>query len=1809
MKENIYFKSDYFRQIGRWVLMVLWSFVFNMSTAQVPTEGLVGYWPFNGNANDMSGNGNHGILDGQSQSPQLTFDRFGNPNSAYQFGGYYNKNWIRMPNSSSMQLGSQMTVSLWFQQCVFAGMNGYGNYSTTNAHFSIFSKAGDGIAAYPGIHIGNGINATTGVLSINSANCNGSSYYYENYNVNAAYNCFDTCEWVHLVSIIDDTIAKIYLNGVLYRDTIINHADFTQANLQDVYIGRMGCNGTIWYPFHGKLDDILFYNRAITEDEVLQLFGNFYDIHAFDNQIMIDSLSVQYACNSTDGMVQVFPDTSNGPYQYALDNANNFQTSNVLQNISPGIHRIYIKSPCGLKDTLIDFTCPEIPLPDNVDSADCVFLPEGTEWAIGQPLISSASALMVATPMVGDIDDDGRQEIVIPAKNSSGSNTIHVFNADATLKSQISMINCHYYNSVGLAKVQWQEGVFKSIIVVFGNDKRLHAYDAQGSHLWQSNVAFSSHNGESAIIPAISFADFNHDGWTEVYIGSEIFDAATGLLLCKSNGNKGRANRTWSASKTPYQTMAADLCGDSRLELAVGNTVYDVDIQSRTDFNANQMTIARQLPSSAMTMEDNSQIPFADGNTFLADINLDGAMDVVVMNVDANNRVIYLYVWDVASSSIICSKKITNARKFGTPQIGDLNNDGYSEICFITGTYADHDTGNNDKIYALKYNPVNNNGTMDVFWSIPHEDNSGSTGLTLFDFNQDGSMEIVYRDCNHLRIINGSLYNPQTGQTVSQPYDLANIPCISSTGVEYPVIADADLDGEAEILVGGSSGGLERLHIFKSAGNPWAPARKVWNQFLYNVTNVNKDLTVPQYLFNNATVFTDPEGVVRRPFNNFLQQATTIDQYGRPFYAVPDVAVNNAMVQTAGDSATLTVSYCNLGDNTLNAPYPVTVFANTYGGDSVCTVMMQESLSVDSCTQGVIQLSANSLCGFYGLDSLVIAVNGNVGGIAQNGGQQPECDTTNNIAAVAITIHANTTHLTATACDSYLWNDSTYTTSGEYTQTLPAANGCDSIVTLTLTMNPTYNTSISHAMCQGDFYNFFGTILTEAGVYADTLSTVNGCDSIVTLTLTVNPVTNGDTTAAACNSFSWHGTTFTQSGNYTYYTTNVNGCDSVVTLHLTIHPEPEIEISGPSALCPGSEATLTASGAQTYLWSTGATTPSIATTEAGYYSLTATDQFGCVSGTFHRLVELDDPILSITIPEMCAGGSYYLSVGHQEGDNILLGHGETTLSLADTIFLPDGIYCEPYGCSYHSPLTFTAYSDGDVIQSAEDIYYVRLNMEHTFIGDIYINITCPNGQKADLLKYGGTGNSPCNSQIVPASRGWADGDNMSVGTYLGAAIHTDHLSCDAYNNPPGVGWNYCWSNNTTQGYLYAPGDGSYIYRAQNAHNGKVDSSNVHAGTKFYHPDDPFTNLIGCPLNGDWYIEVQDGWSADNGYIFGWELALTPEILAARTLTMDHVTSDGPWITNVSDSLFLATPPANLAHDTVITYTFTIYDTTGCSFDTTVSLYFYALPRTELDLAVCDSLVWNDELLTESGQYEWTFPTAHCDSVFVLNLTVNTMQEATLEDEVCEGSSYHNHGLTVPSGETVGVDSVTKVFHLQTADGCDSVVTLRLAVVDTALRIVPLTDDFCEFEYAELMVVTDMPDYVWSTGETSPSILVTSPGFYSVSATIGECSNAVRHQVEGCAPELYLPNAITPSRGDGLNDYFCIPELNQRNMSLFEIVIFNRWGEMVFYSTDKNFKWYGEYRGDIQYQTIYNYIINYSDQAGRPHRVTGSITVL
>ncbi|MBQ2513811.1 MAG: hypothetical protein II535_01305, partial [Bacteroidales bacterium] len=129
------------------------------------------------------------------------------------------------------------------------------------------------------------------------------------------------------------------------------------------------------------------------------------------------------------------------------------------------------------------------------------------------------------------------------------------------------------------------------------------------------------------------------------------------------------------------------------------------------------------------------------------------------------------------------------------------------------------------------------------------------------------------------------------------------------------------------------------------------------------------------------------------------------------------------------------------------------------------------------------------------------------------------------------------TYLNANICqgDSYDFHGQNLTTPGTYSDTTTASNGCDSIVTLFLTVNPVYSLSLDHEICQGDQFDFNGMILTETGVYSDTLQSIYGCDSIVTLNLTVNPTYHISISQEICqgDSFDFHGVMLTQSGTYT----------------------------------------------------------------------------------------------------------------------------------------------------------------------------------------------------------------------------------------------------------------------------------------------------------------------------------------------------------------------------------------------------------------------------------------------------------------------------------------------------------------------------------------------------------------------------------------------------------------------------------------------------------------------------------------------------
>ncbi len=145
---------------------------------------------------------------------------------------------------------------------------------------------------------------------------------------------------------------------------------------------------------------------------------------------------------------------------------------------------------------------------------------------------------------------------------------------------------------------------------------------------------------------------------------------------------------------------------------------------------------------------------------------------------------------------------------------------------------------------------------------------------------------------------------------------------------------------------------------------------------------------------------------------------------------------------------------------------------------------------------------------------------------------------------------------TAVECDSFTWYDGEHTTSGDFEFTLVNAAGCDSIVTLHLTIN--HSTIGDTTAVECDSFTWYDGEHTTSGDYEFTLSNAAGCDSVVTLHLTINKsevVTLPDVTE--CNLYRWStpdiDTLITTSGSYTHVFQTVNGCDSTVTLNVTIN--------------------------------------------------------------------------------------------------------------------------------------------------------------------------------------------------------------------------------------------------------------------------------------------------------------------------------------------------------------------------------------------------------------------------------------------------------------------------------------------------------------------------------------------------------------------------------------------------------------------------------------------------------------------------------
>ena len=149
-----------------------------------------------------------------------------------------------------------------------------------------------------------------------------------------------------------------------------------------------------------------------------------------------------------------------------------------------------------------------------------------------------------------------------------------------------------------------------------------------------------------------------------------------------------------------------------------------------------------------------------------------------------------------------------------------------------------------------------------------------------------------------------------------------------------------------------------------------------------------------------------------------------------------------------------------------------------------------------------------------------------------------------------------TSPLSATICsnEAYDFHGRDLTQAGTYSDTLQTINGCDSVIVLTLSVNPVYHDTINAEICEGSVYTENGFNESEAGTYTQNPQTINSCDSIVTLNLTVNSALTSIIDAEICEGTTYSENEFEQSeaGTYTQHLQTVDGCDSTIMLTLVV---------------------------------------------------------------------------------------------------------------------------------------------------------------------------------------------------------------------------------------------------------------------------------------------------------------------------------------------------------------------------------------------------------------------------------------------------------------------------------------------------------------------------------------------------------------------------------------------------------------------------------------------------------------------------------
>lgn len=343
------------------------------------------------------------------------------------------------------------------------------------------------------------------------------------------------------------------------------------------------------------------------------------------------------------------------------------------------------------------------------------------------------------------------------------------------------------------------------------------------------------------------------------------------------------------------------------------------------------------------------------------------------------------------------------------------------------------------------------------------------------------------------------------------------------------------------------------------------------------------------------------------------------------------------------------------------------------------------------------------------------------------------------------------------------------------------------------------------------------------------------------------------------------------------------------------------------------------------------------------FNLRAIDVNGCISTN-----QINGRVLNSGNPIISYDSVYYapvnisLLLNASESNNATLIFQPVEIPLppvpvnyynTDTVFLPDGT-----GTCYNDDITILNFSNQQILSSIQQLKGIVLNIEHTYLEDLSIRVTCPSGQTAVLKSY--SGNVP---PMLPGGTVATSCSSYGGGINLGCPV--DAPSNNLCYLAPGVGFDYEFKPGATACFGLGGSSVESSFTDSCGTNWTLPSlipsaNNSHINTPitpvYYGSYQNLSALVGCPLNGNWRITICDHIAYDNGFIFKWGIKFDESLESnpnPYVIGVDSVAWSGPNLTTIDP--FSATVFHTSAG--IFNYTASVFDHFGCQYDAPFSI--------------------------------------------------------------------------------------------------------------------------------------------------------------------------------------------------------------------------------------------------------------------------------